>query len=459
MSLPSGYSTELGERGSNLSGGQRQRLAIARTLLANPKLLVMDEATSALDYDTEKRVCQNLRESLNDCTVFFVTHRLSTVRKADMIIMMHQGAIVETGTHDEMAYKVGTTHCSASKRQIDMKIPFQRIKDSANTLTSLRDKEISSSNSKLKPFYSVIKSLTELCEDQGEVIEQSPFWSRATIVGLMSSALFALGWLSIAKTDEIVTVTGKLEPLGSVQDIQMPLGGIASEILVKDGEEVRSGQIVMKLDAETTQQRLISLQESHKLKALQLDLKETELEKYLLLNMAEINMLKRNLDLQEEILSRFESLTREGASSELQYLQQLNNVAEIKGKLDQVKIDRLRQEAAQKQQIQQLKADIKDLDSRITEASVNLRYQALKAPVDGIVFDLQPRGKGYVAQSTETVMKIVPYDKLHARVEIPSNQIGFVKIGMDTDLSIDSFPASDLSLGRNCRKYDQMLLP
>ena len=327
-----------------------------------------------------------------------------------------------------------------------MKIPFQRIKDSANTLTSLRDKEISSSNSKLKPFYSVIKSLTELCEDQGEVIEQSPFWSRATIVGLMSSALFALGWLSIAKTDEIVTVTGKLEPLGSVQDIQMPLGGIASEILVKDGEEVRSGQIVMKLDAETTQQRLISLQESHKLKALQLDLKETELEKYLLLNMAEINMIKQNLDLQEEILSRFELLIREGASSELQYLQQLNNVAEIKGKLDQVKIDRLRQEAAQKQQIQQLKADIKDLDSRITEASVNLRYQALKAPVDGIVFDLQPRGKGYVAQSTETVMKIVPYDKLHARVEIPSNQIGFVKIGMDTDLSIDSFPASDFGV-------------
>ena len=327
-----------------------------------------------------------------------------------------------------------------------MKIPFKRIKDSANTLTSLRDRKIFSSNSKLKPFYSVIKSLTEICEDQGEVIEQSPFWSRATIVGLMSSALFALGWLSIAKTDEIVTVTGKLEPLGSVQDIQMPLGGIASEILVKDGEEVRSGQIVMKLDAEATQQRLISLQESHKLKALQLDLKETELEKYLLLNTAEINMLKRNLDLQEEILSRFEFLIREGASSELQYLQQLNNVAEIKGKLDQVKIDRLRQEAAQKQQIQQLKADIKDLDSRITEASVNLRYQALKAPVDGIVFDLQPRGKGYVAQSTETVMKIVPYDKLLARVEIPSNQIGFVKIGMDTDLSIDSFPASDFGV-------------
>ena len=102
MGLPSGYSTELGERGANLSGGQRQRLAIARTLLANPKLLVMDEATSALDYDTERRVCQNLRETLVGSTVFFVTHRLSTVRNADLIIMMHQGAIVETGTHEEL---------------------------------------------------------------------------------------------------------------------------------------------------------------------------------------------------------------------------------------------------------------------------------------------------------------------------------------------------------------------
>ena len=102
MKLPHGYSTELGERGSNISGGQRQRLAISRTLLSNPKMLVMDEATSALDYDTEKRVCQNLREALQGCTVFYVTHRLSTIRHADLIVMMHEGAIVELGTHEEL---------------------------------------------------------------------------------------------------------------------------------------------------------------------------------------------------------------------------------------------------------------------------------------------------------------------------------------------------------------------
>jgi len=102
MELPSGYSTPVGERGASLSGGQRQRIAIARTLLSNPQLLVMDEATSALDYDTERQVCNNLHDTMSQCTVFFITHRLTTIRRADMIVMMHQGAIVETGTHDEL---------------------------------------------------------------------------------------------------------------------------------------------------------------------------------------------------------------------------------------------------------------------------------------------------------------------------------------------------------------------
>ena len=107
MELPAGYSTPVGERGASLSGGQRQRIAIARTLLANPKLLVMDEATSALDYETERKVCDNLIQALHDCTVFFITHRLSTVRRADLIVVMHQGAVVEQGSHDELMDRRG----------------------------------------------------------------------------------------------------------------------------------------------------------------------------------------------------------------------------------------------------------------------------------------------------------------------------------------------------------------
>jgi ATP-binding cassette subfamily B protein len=107
MELPSGYSTNVGERGAGLSGGQRQRIALARTLLSRPKMLVLDEATSALDYDTERRVCDNLLENLQHCTVFFITHRLSTIRRADLIVMMHQGTIVEIGTHDELIARKG----------------------------------------------------------------------------------------------------------------------------------------------------------------------------------------------------------------------------------------------------------------------------------------------------------------------------------------------------------------
>jgi subfamily B ATP-binding cassette protein HlyB/CyaB len=102
MELPAGYSTPVGERGASLSGGQRQRIAIARTLLAKPRLMVLDEATSALDYDSERQVCDNLRETMKHCTVFFITHRLSTIRRADRIVMLHQGALVEEGTHDEL---------------------------------------------------------------------------------------------------------------------------------------------------------------------------------------------------------------------------------------------------------------------------------------------------------------------------------------------------------------------
>ena len=90
MDLPDGYNTKISEKGSNLSGGQRQRLSIARTLLAEPCMLVMDEATSALDYQTEAQVCANLREALKGRTVFFITHRLGTIRHADKIILMHQ---------------------------------------------------------------------------------------------------------------------------------------------------------------------------------------------------------------------------------------------------------------------------------------------------------------------------------------------------------------------------------
>ncbi|MDE5092483.1 MAG: peptidase domain-containing ABC transporter [Trichodesmium sp. St18_bin3_1_1] len=111
MNLPSGYNTMVGERGASLSGGQRQRIAIARTVLQNPKLLILDEATSALDYSSERQVGENLAEAFTNTTVFFITHRLTTVKNANTIIMMDKGSVVEQGTHDELMGVKGRYFC------------------------------------------------------------------------------------------------------------------------------------------------------------------------------------------------------------------------------------------------------------------------------------------------------------------------------------------------------------
>ena len=107
MKLPNGYSTNVGERGSSLSGGQRQRIALARTLLSKPKILILDEATSALDYNTESKVCNNLIKNLEENTVFFITHRLSTIRNSDLILVMHEGKLDEIGSHDQLIKNKG----------------------------------------------------------------------------------------------------------------------------------------------------------------------------------------------------------------------------------------------------------------------------------------------------------------------------------------------------------------
>ena len=120
MELPQGYASSVGERGSGLSGGQRQRIAIARAVLQRPNLLILDEATSALDYLTERQVCLNLKKAFEGSTVFFITHRLSTIRSADRILMMDSGSLVEEGTHQELIQQQGRYFALYSQQESDL---------------------------------------------------------------------------------------------------------------------------------------------------------------------------------------------------------------------------------------------------------------------------------------------------------------------------------------------------
>jgi subfamily B ATP-binding cassette protein MsbA len=106
--MPQGLDTPVGERGSQLSGGQRQRVSIARALLKNAPLLVLDEATSALDNESERRIQAALGNLLRDRTTLVIAHRLSTIEQADLIVVLHEGRVVETGTHQQLLAREGT---------------------------------------------------------------------------------------------------------------------------------------------------------------------------------------------------------------------------------------------------------------------------------------------------------------------------------------------------------------
>ena len=288
-------------------------------------------------------------------------------------------------------------------------------------------------NPKLKINEIILYFKHRIFKDNNEAfLKQDTFWIKSVSWGIIGTSLFGIGWLAIAKTEEIIVVPGKIVPIGEVKNIQMPMGGVAKNILVKEGQVVKTGDVLIELDNEANIERDKTLKKS-------ILLKTNEQEIYNKLNLEEQNMLLNIKELDSQILSSLASLKEEGAISKLEYLKQKLKLQESESKFNQSQIQLDRQNSI-------YQSELADLKGNFAQNMVTLKNMSIRSPVNGVVFDLKPTTSGYAAQMTDTILKIVPLGELEARVEIPSKDIGFVSEGMDVDISIDSFPASDFGV-------------
>tara|TARA_Y100000991_G_scaffold64477_1_gene48170 strand:- start:2009 stop:3361 length:1353 start_codon:yes stop_codon:yes gene_type:complete len=303
------------------------------------------------------------------------------------------------------------------------------------------------------------KSFKKISFDES-LLKQSEFWLKSVTWTLIGTSSFALLWLCLAKTEEVVVTTGKLDPKGDVKEIQIPLGGVIDEILVESGDNVESGQILVQLDKEASFEKFKSIEIAVFEKQFQLEkissilkLKQTQVKQESLIFNERIENVSKKIEINTPLQNSFETIYKEGGISRVQFYEEKIKFNELKSELSRLLIEKDKVTNLINQDIEQLESElakirteISGLNSELISAKVTLRYQSLESPVTGIVFDLKPTTEGYVAQSSEPIMKIVPFDDLEADIEIPSNKIGFVKVGMPVDISIDSFPSTDFGV-------------
>ncbi|MBW4510761.1 MAG: HlyD family type I secretion periplasmic adaptor subunit [Scytonematopsis contorta HA4267-MV1] len=395
------------------------------------------------------------------------------------------------------------------------------------------------------------------------VLRQSPFLSRAILWGIMGLTSSVVLWASFAKIEEAIPTQGKLEPQGTVKEVQVPVGGLIKTVHVKDGGVVKKGDLILKFDSTAAKAELESLNKirnkllqenqfyryqltsreiaissgakginknllpmspqmldltksrtaiisENRLYRLQLantsqninlspeeqarlQFSQEELKARISAEQLETQQIAKKVSesqatlssavdikqVNQTILNNLEPLVREGAIGRLQYLKQQQDV-----RTQRAEIERLQQEQARlkyaitqsqekvkntiatakkeiltkiadnEKQIAQIDSElnkailenekkVSEIDNKISQTKLTLQYQELRAPSDGIIFDLKARSPGFVASPSQTILKIVPKDALMAKVYITNKDIGFVQEGMKVDVRIDSFPFSE----------------
>lgn len=319
----------------------------------------------------------------------------------------------------------------------------------------------------------------QLWEGSSAAVEQGRHWSSALIWLAAGTFLTTLVWAFTARLDQTISVRGRLEPAGSVRDVDSPSAGVVSEVMVKDGQTVSSGDPLFSVEAKgltsrrqaiTTTLKLLDLQAktlqgilasggdvrrlpplpplplvSDPVQLAQLATARQQVQQIrsqLEQLSSRLASKRETLRLQQRLAADLKPLYENGGVARNQYLTQLNQVQESRTEVTILEEERVRQIGGAASQLNEINRQAINLRSELIGLRETLSYRTIKAPISGRVFDLKI-SRYSVINADQTALKLVPIHRLQAKIEISNADIGFVKVGMPVNVSVDSFPAGE----------------
>jgi len=316
-------------------------------------------------------------------------------------------------------------------------------------------------------------------EGSSSAIEQGKHWSSTLI--WLSAAIFgsSMLWAFTARVDQTISVRGKLEPTGSVRQVDAPATGVVSQVLVREGDHVKAGQPLIQVESKGIRSRreavltTITLLEAQNRALLEIlnsrgraatgalpnavpanldpalmakvmaALQQTMQIKARLVQIdAKVDSKKKTLVLNQRIERDLRPLYRNGGYARVQYLSQLNAIQEQTSDLASLREDREAALGAVAGQLNQNNRELSNLNAELSQLGEAISYRTVNAPISGTVFNLKT-SRASVVGTAQMLLKIVPSNQLQASVEIGNADIGFIRTGLPVTVAVDSFPAGE----------------
>ena len=264
-----------------------------------------------------------------------------------------------------------------------------------------------------------------LARNRSLVLRQTPIWAQSLAVIFIAMGSIAVIGAIFFKIDEVITVSGQLEAINGTTDVKTPAGGKVAAVFFKDGEFIRKGQKLVRFDTRQAADEKATLSALILLEQKDLNNKKGILgERY--------SVLAQKVNTNEGIVRELKGLVDKGGFQRVQYLQQLDQLFELKSQLQSVKLEMSRITLEADKSIGQMR-------NKLRSAELQLQYQNVMAPASGIVFEPKVRVDG-VLQAGETILTIVPQQGLKAEIFVSNKDIGFVKTGLLAKVRVDAFP-------------------